>query len=103
MKANPARRSPKYCGRTSGQLQVKEREKRKAHLDHVIALGLSVHKDVKSDLLLELDDRLDLVLDEGLVLGGGELTLAELGTSDTDLLGLREGSDGGGGCGRGRG
>lgn len=67
-------------------------------LDHVVPLGLSVDEEVESDPLLEGDDSLDLLGDEVVVLGGRDLTLAELGTSNTDLLGLGEGSDGGGGC-----
>jgi hypothetical protein len=64
---------------------------------------LSVDEEVHVDLLLELDNRLDLVLDEGLVLLGGKFTLGVLGTGETDLLGLREGTDGGGSCRRAQG
>ena len=54
---------------------------------------LSVDEDVEVDLLLVFDDRLDLVLDESLVLLGRDLTLGVLRASETDLLGLRERSD----------
>ena len=66
-------------------------------LDHVVTLRLTVDENVQVKLFLDLDDLLDLLLDEGLVLLRGDLTLGELVTLDTDLLGLREGSDGGGG------
>lgn len=71
---------------------------RRGRLTHVVALGLSVNEEVESDLLLEGDDTLDLLLDERVVLGGGDLSLAELGAGNTDLLGLGERSDGGGSC-----
>lgn len=58
---------------------------------------LSVDEEVKSDLLLEGDDSLDLLLDERVVLLLGEFLLSKLGSSKTDLLGLRERSNGGGG------
>lgn len=65
-------------------------------LHHVVTLGLAVNVDVKAKLILDLDDLLNLLLDELLVLLGCDLTLGELVTRDTDLLGLGEGSDGGG-------
>ena len=66
-------------------------------LNHVVPLGLAVDEKIKTDLLLEGNDALDLLLDELLILLLCELTLAQLGTSGTDLLGLGEGSDGGSG------
>jgi hypothetical protein len=66
-------------------------------LNHVVTLRLTVDEDVEAKLLLDLDNILDLALNELLVLLSGNLTLGELVTLDTDLLGLREGSDGSGG------
>ena len=66
-------------------------------LNHVVPLGLAVDEKIKTDLLLEGNDALDLLLDELLILLLGELTLAQLGTRGTDLLGLGEGSNGGSG------
>ena len=66
-------------------------------LDHVITLRLTVNQDVEAKLLLDLDNIGDFLLDELLVFRGSDLTLGELVTLDTDVLGLREGSNGGGG------
>lgn len=66
-------------------------------LHHVVTLGLTVDEDIEVKLLLDLDDIGDLLLDELLVLSRGDLTLGELVALDTDILGLGEGSDGGGG------
>lgn len=66
-------------------------------LDHVVTLGFTVDEEVEANLLLEADNGLNLLLDELVVLLLGELALAELGTSLTNLLGLGEGADGGGG------
>lgn len=66
-------------------------------LDHVVTLGLTVDENVQVKLLLDLDDILDLFLDELLVLLRSDLTLGELVTLNTDLLGLGERSNGGGG------
>ena len=66
-------------------------------LHHVVTLGLTVDEDIEIELLLDLDDVLDLLLDELLVLLRGDLTLGELVTLDADLLGLGEGTNGGGG------
>jgi hypothetical protein len=57
-------------------------------LNHVVALGLSVDQEVKTDLLLEANDGLNLLLDELLILFLSDLTLAKFGTSLTNLLGL---------------
>lgn len=54
-------------------------------------------EEVKTALLLEVNNSLDLVLHSLLVLLLGDLTLAELGTGNSDLLGLGERTDGGGG------
>ena len=70
-------------------------------LDHVVALGLSVDEHVEADLLLDVDDALDLLLDERVVLGGGDGALDEVGAREADLLGLGERSDRGGGWRRG--
>lgn len=66
-------------------------------LDHVVALRLTVDVDIEVKLVLDGDDIIDLLLNELLVLLSGDLTLSELVTLDTDLLGLGEGADGGGG------
>lgn len=66
-------------------------------LHHVVTLRLTVDEDVEVKLLLDGDDVPDLLLDELLVLIGGNLTLGELVALDTDVLGLGEGADGGGG------
>lgn len=66
-------------------------------LNHVVTLGLTVDEDIEVKLLLDLDDLADLGLNELLVLLRGDLTLGELVALDTDLLGLGEGTDGGGG------
>ena len=59
-------------------------------LHHVVALRLAVHKEVKTNLLLETDDGLDLLGDKLIVLLLGEFTLGELGTGLANLLGLLE-------------
>jgi len=51
-----------------------------------------MNENVKSNLLLEADNELYLLLDEFLILGISDLSLAVLGTSITDLLGLLLGS-----------
>lgn len=56
--------------------------------------------DIQSEFLLDLDALVDLTTDELLVLSLGDFTLGELVTLDTDLLGLGERTDGGGGEGR---
>lgn len=66
-------------------------------LNHVVTLGLTVDEDVEVKLFLDLDNLGNLLLDELLVLLSGDLTLGELVTLNTDLLGLRERTDGGGG------
>lgn len=65
-------------------------------LNHVVTLWLTVDVDVEVKLILNLDNILDLLLDELLVLISGDLTLGELVSEDTDLLGLWEGTDSGG-------
>ena len=57
-------------------------------LHHVVALRLAVDKEIQANLLLEVNNRLDLLLDELVVLLLGEFTLGELGTSLANLLGL---------------
>lgn len=54
-------------------------------------------EEVKTALLLEVNNSLNLVLHSLLVLLLGDLTLAELGTGNSDLLGLGERTNGGGG------
>lgn len=66
-------------------------------LNHVVPLGLSVNQKIKTNLVLESDDSLNLLGDESIVLGISELSLSVLSTGSTDLLGLRERSNGGGG------
>lgn len=65
--------------------------------DHVVTLGLTVDKDIEIQVLLSLDTEGNLLLDELLVGSLIDLTLGELGTGYTDLLGLGEGTNGGGG------
>ena len=57
-------------------------------LDHVVTLGFTVDEQIETNLLLEADDALDLLLDEVVVLSLSNLALGELSTSSTDLLGL---------------
>lgn len=66
-------------------------------LNHVVTLGLTVDVDVKVKLVLDGDNIADLLLNELLVLLGSDLTLGELVTLDADVLGLGEGTNGGGG------
>jgi len=49
-----------------------------------------VDENVEAKSLLLTDNEFDLLLDEPLVLLGSDLTLGELLTVDTDLLGLRK-------------
>lgn len=69
-------------------------------LHHVVTLGLTVDVYIKTKLILDLDNLLNLLLNELLVLLSSDLTLGKLVTRDTDLLGLGERSDGGGREGR---
>ena len=57
-------------------------------LDHVVTLGLTVDKEVEANFLLESDNKLNLLLDEILVLGFSEFASAKASTSRTNLLGL---------------
>jgi hypothetical protein len=57
-------------------------------LNHVITLGFTVNEEVETNLLLEANDSLNLLLDELLVLGLSDFALAKLGTGLTNLLGL---------------
>lgn len=66
-------------------------------LHHVVTLGLTVDVDVQVKLILDLDVHVNLLLNELVVLSLSDLLLGELGTLDTDLLGLGERSNGGGG------
>lgn len=66
-------------------------------LNHVVTLRLTVNVDIETELLLDLDIVFNLLLDELVVLSLGDLTLGELVTLDTDVLGLGEGTNGGGG------
>lgn len=66
-------------------------------LDHVVTLRLTVNVDVEVKLILDLDVVLNLLLDELVVLSLSDFTLGELVTLDTDVLGLRERADSGGG------
>lgn len=70
--------------------------------DHVVTLSLTVDEDVDLELLLFLDTEGNLLLDEVMVGSSIDLALGELSTGKTDLLGLGEGADGGGGEGRER-
>jgi len=53
-----------------------------------------VDEKVEAALLLETNNGFDLLLDELVVLLGGDLAFAQLGTSLANLLGLRERADG---------
>lgn len=66
-------------------------------LNHVVTLRLAVNENIEAKLLLDLDVVLDLLLNELIVLLNGDLTLGELVALDTDVLGLGERADGGGG------
>ena len=66
-------------------------------LNHVVTLGLTVNVDIKVELILVLDSEVNLLLDEVVVLLSADLALGELVALDTDLIGLGERSDGGGG------
>lgn len=66
-------------------------------LNHVVTLGLTVDVDIEVKLILDLDGELNLLLNEALVLLGRDLALGELVTLNTDLGGLGERADGGGG------
>jgi hypothetical protein len=59
-----------------------------------------MNKDVNLELLLLLNTEGDLLLDEVMVGGSINLTLGVFGTGKTNLLGLGEGADSGGGEGR---
>lgn len=65
-------------------------------LNHIVTLWLTVNVDIEVKLLLDPDDIGDLLLNELLVLGSGDLTLGKLVTLDTDVLGLWERANGGG-------
>ncbi|KAH3667498.1 hypothetical protein OGAPHI_003147 [Ogataea philodendri] len=65
-------------------------------LNHVVSLWLTVDKHVQTNFLLESDNLLDLRVDELLVLLSGDLTLGELVSVDSNVLGLWERTDGGG-------
>ncbi len=80
-------------------------------LHHIVTLRFTMHEEVEAGLLLEFNRVLDLSLHRLLVpaqvsetsnqvihsLFFGDLTLVEPCTSLSDLLGLRDGSDGSGG------
>lgn len=57
-------------------------------LNHVIALRLSMYEEIQTNPLLEANNGFDLFLDELFVLRLGELALAELSTSLTNLFSL---------------
>lgn len=66
-------------------------------LNHVVTLRLAVNEDIEAKLLLDLDVVLNLLLNELIVLLNSDLTLGELVALDTNVLGLGERADGGGG------
>lgn len=49
-------------------------------LDHVVSLRLTVNEDIEAKLLLDLDVVTNLLLNEGVVLLGGDLALGQLGS-----------------------
>ena len=63
-------------------------------LNHVVTLGLAVDEDVQAQLLLESDDRGDLLAHASLVVRVGQFAAGVGGAGLTDLGGLRERSDG---------
>lgn len=65
-------------------------------LNHVVAFGLAVNVDIKAKLILDLDGKVNLLLDEFIILLLTDLALGELVPLDTDLAGLGEGANGGG-------
>lgn len=66
-------------------------------LNHVVTLRLTVNEDIEVKLLLDLDVLFNLLLNEAVVLLSGDLTLGELVSLNSDLLGLGERSDSGSG------
>lgn len=66
-------------------------------LNHVVSLGFTVDKDIEANLLLDLDVVLNFLVDEGLVVLGGDGSLGELCTGSANLGSLREGTNGGSG------
>ena len=62
-------------------------------LNHVVTLGLAVHEHVESQLLLERDDRGDLLAHACLVVRVGQFAARVGGASLADLSGLRERAD----------
>lgn len=66
-------------------------------LDHVVSFGFTVDEQVQSDLLLESNDLFDFLLHGLFVVLLGELVLVELGSGQSDFLGLGERTNGGGG------
>ncbi len=70
----------------------KARELLSKVLNHVVTFRLAVDEEVKSNLLLEVYNTLNLLLDEFLVLVLAEFTFAKFGTSLTNLLGLLSGT-----------
>lgn len=66
-------------------------------LNHIVTLRLTVNVDIEAELVLDLDGVVNFLADESIVLLFSDLSLGELVTLDTDLLGLGEGADGGGG------
>ena len=65
-------------------------------LNHVVTLSLTVNQNVQAQLLLQRDDRGDLVTQEAVQLLSGNLARTSLRTVAANLSGLREGADGGG-------
>ena len=66
-------------------------------LHHVVSLGLTVNQDVEVELILDVDAVVDFLFDEFFVLLWRYLTLGEFISLDTDVFGLRERADAGGG------
>ena len=65
-------------------------------LNHVVTLSLTVNQHVQAQLLLQLDDRGNLVTQEAVQLLGGNLARTSLRTAAANLSSLGEGTDGGG-------
>ncbi|KAH3676284.1 hypothetical protein WICPIJ_009159 [Wickerhamomyces pijperi] len=65
-------------------------------LNHIVSLWFTVNQNVQVDFFLESDNLFDFGLNELLVGFWGELTLGKLVSVDSDVLGLWEGTNGGG-------
>ena len=63
-------------------------------LNHIVSFWFTVDQDVQTDFFLESDDSFDFFIDELFVFFTSDGTLVELVSVDSDVLGLRERTDG---------